>query len=135
MFVELAARTNFSFLRGGSSPRELVRRAVELEYDTLGIADCDGLYGMVRALEAAEEAGVRLVVGCELAVDDSPLSTLWLHVANREGYKNLCRILTDSHERHPKGKPRKPEEGVPRNQFAGVPLDGIRAFAAGLWCL
>ena len=54
MFVELAARTHFSFLRGGSSPRALVERAAELGYDALGIADCDGLYGMVRALEAAK---------------------------------------------------------------------------------
>jgi error-prone DNA polymerase len=50
MFVELAARTNFSFLRGASQPRVIVRRAAELGYDTIGIADCDGLYGMVRAL-------------------------------------------------------------------------------------
>src|SRR5450432_2654600 len=74
MFVEVAARTHFSFLRGGSSPRALVQRAARLGYDALGIADCDGLYGMVRALEAAEELGVRLVVGCEVALDDDPLS-------------------------------------------------------------
>jgi error-prone DNA polymerase len=135
MFVELAARTNFSLLRGGSSPKELVQRAAELEYDALGVADCDGLYGMVRALEAAEETGVRLVVGCELAIDDSPMSRVWLHVATREGYVNLCRILTESHERHPKGQPRKQEEWVPRNQFAGLPLDRVCALAKGLWCL
>jgi len=135
VFVEIAARTHFSMLRGGSAPKALVRRAVELEYDTIGIADCDGLYGMVRALEAAEQAGVRLVVGCELAIDDSPLQSLWLHVATLEGYANLCRLLTESHFRHPKGTPRKPDEGVPRNQFAGVPIDRVCARAFGLWCL
>src|ERR1035441_4523585 len=76
MFVELAARTHFSFLRGGSSPRALVERAAALGYDALGVADCDGLYGMVRALEAAEELGVRLVVGCELAIDDDAIASL-----------------------------------------------------------
>ncbi len=91
MFVELAARTHFSFLRGGSSPRALVERAVKLGYDALGVADCDGLYGMVRALEAAEELGVRLVVGCELAIDDDAITSLWLHVDGSEGYRNLCR--------------------------------------------
>ncbi|HXN31528.1 MAG TPA: PHP domain-containing protein, partial [Polyangiaceae bacterium] len=134
MFVELVARTNFSFLRGGSSPRAIVERAAKLGYDAVGIADCDGLYGMVRALEAAEELGVRLVVGCELAIDGAPLSAVWLHVATGEGYANLCRILTESHARHPKGKPRRVDEGVPRNQFAGLPVDRVCENARGLWC-
>ncbi len=135
MFIELAARTHFSFLRGGSRPRALVERAVALGYDTLGVADCDGLYGMVRALEASEELGVRLVVGCEVAIDDDPLSSLWLHVASRQGYTSLCRLLTESHARHPKGKARLEKEGVPRNQFAGLPLESVCRSAEGLWCL
>jgi len=136
MFVELVARTNFSMLRGGSHPRAIVQRAANLGYDAIGIADCDGLYGMVRALEAAEEVGVRLVVGCEVAIDDAaPLNRVWLHVASSLGYKNLCSILTKSHERHPKGKPRTPGENVPRNQFAGIPIDDVCTFAGGLWCL
>src|SRR5271166_839676 len=118
MFVELAARTHFSFLRGGSSARSLIERAVRLGYDAIGVADCDGLYGMVRALEAAEELGVRLVVGCELSIDDDAITSLWLHVESHEGYRNLCKLLTTSHERHPKGKARGEDEGVPRNQFA-----------------
>ncbi|MGD0530469.1 MAG: error-prone DNA polymerase, partial [Polyangiaceae bacterium] len=129
------ARTHFSFLRGASSPRALVERAVGLGYDTLGVADCDGLYGIVRALEACEERGVRLVVGCEVALDDDPLPSVWLHVASLRGYANLCRILTESHALHPKGKARLEADGVPRNQFAGLPLDRVCANAEGLWCL
>jgi len=135
MFVELATRTNFSMLRGGSHPSAIVRRAAELGYDAIGVADCDGLYGMVRALEVAEEVGVRLVVGCEVAIDDAPLDRVWLYVATRQGYKNLCTILTESHGRHPKGQPRGLEENVPRNQFAGIPIDRVCALAGGLWCL
>jgi len=135
MFVELVARTHFSFLRGGSSPRALVERAAELGYDALGVADCDGLYGMVRALEASEELGVRLIVGCEVALDHDPLSSVWLHVADRQGYTSLCRVLTESHARHPKGKARLEGEGVPRNLFAGLPLDHVCRSAEGLWCL
>jgi error-prone DNA polymerase len=135
VFVELAARTHFSFLRGGSSPRALVERAARLGYDAIGVADCDGLYGIVRALEAADELGVRLVVGCEIAIDGEGPASLWLHVANATGYRNLCRILTDSHARHPKGKARREDEGVARNQFAGIPLDQVCACAEGLWCL
>jgi error-prone DNA polymerase len=135
VFVEIAARTHFSMLRGGSSPRTMVHRAAQLGYDVLGIADCDGLYGMVRAMEAADEANLRLVVGCELAIDDAPIRSVWLHVENHAGYVRLCQLLTRSHQRHPKGKPRRPEEGVPRNQFAGIELEDVCANAEGLWCL
>jgi error-prone DNA polymerase len=133
-FTELAARTHFSFLRGASSPRALLERAAALGYDALGVADCDGLYGMVRALEAAEELGVRLVVGCELALDDEPMSHVWLHIASRQGYTNLCQLLTESHARHPKGKARLEGQGVARNQFAGLPLARVCESAEGLWC-
>ncbi len=78
---------------------------------------------------------MRLVVGCEVAIDDAPLNRVWLHVATSHGYKNLCSILTKSHKRHPKGKPRTQEENVPRNQFAGIPIDDVCTFAGGLWCL
>jgi error-prone DNA polymerase len=136
MFVELVTRTNFSLLRGGSHPRAVIQRAADLGYDAIGIADCDGLYGMVRALEAADELGVRIVVGCEVAIDDAPPDRVWLHVATLEGYRNLCSILTESHERHPKGKPRSSaERDVPRNQFAGIPIERVCEQAAGLWCL
>jgi error-prone DNA polymerase len=149
VFVELAARTHFSFLRGGSSPRAIIERTAHLGCQVVGIADCDGLYGMVRALEAAEELGVRIVVGCEIAIDGGSgiengtresrtlrhPSAIWLHVATGEGYSNLCRILTESHARHPKGKPRRADEGVPRNQFAGLRIDQVCENARGLYCM
>jgi error-prone DNA polymerase len=139
MFVELASRTNFSFLRGGSHPRAIVNAAAALGYEAVGVADCDGLYGMVRAMEAAEEANVRLVVGCEVAVDDRGLRSVWLFVENGEGYARLCKLLTESHARHPKGRTgsRKAlaDEDTPRNLFAGVPLENVCKAAHGLWCL
>jgi error-prone DNA polymerase len=119
MFVELAVRTHFSFLRGGSSPAALVERAAELGYAALGVTDCDGLYGLVRALEAAEQRGVRLVLGSEVTLDEEP-GFMWLHVATRDGYANLCRILTSSHARSPARLP-------------GVTVQAVCDHAGGLW--
>src|SRR5262249_18287519 len=134
-YVELEARSCFSFLQAASPPEELVQRAAELGYDAIAIVDRDGLYGMVRAHEEAVKQGVRLVVGCELTLDTDAPSTVAVLPQNHVGYTNLCRVLTESHARHPKGKPRKPEEGVPRNCFAGVPLETVCAHAAGLYCI
>src|SRR6185312_16053444 len=69
-YVELAVRSNFSFLRGGSSPEALVRRAAELGYEAVAITDFAGLYGAVRAMVEAEESKVRLSLGCDLPLDD-----------------------------------------------------------------
>ncbi len=134
-YVELAARSCFSFLQAASSPQELVKCARELGYDAIGIADRDGLYGMVRAQEEATKQNVKLVVGCELTTNAvPPHASVTVHVVDHAGYTNLCRILTESHRLHPKGEPRKPEEGVPRNCFAGVPIPFVCEHTEGLYC-
>ncbi len=119
-YVELSARTNFSFLRGASRPEDMVRKAKNLGYDALAITDTDGMYGMVRAWLEAKKVGLRLIIGCELTVEDGSIVTVY--VENSVGYTNLCKILTLSHGRHKKGE-------------AGIPLADLCAHAEGLWAL
>src|SRR5512146_366178 len=66
-YAELHCHTNFSFLDGASPAEDLVERAAELGLPALAVTDHDGLYGVVRFALAAEAAGVRPVVGVELA--------------------------------------------------------------------
>ena len=135
-YVDLAVRSCFSFLRGASQPKQLVRHAAELGYDSLAITDCDGLYGIVRAHEEAKESGIRLIVGCELTIGlHPPFSSLIVHVENHAGYRSLCTILTESHRLHPKGARTRREPGVPKNLYAGVPLEFVCTHAEGLWAL
>jgi error-prone DNA polymerase len=150
-YVELSCRTNFSFLAGATAPEVMVARAAELGYDTLAITDRDGLYGIVRAHEEAHKRGVRIIVGCELTLEREGLenvpevpgrpSTLTVLVENHVGYTNLCKILTESHRRHPRSVPQRrtenrlDEDDLPRNVFAGVPLSFVCAHAEGLWAL
>ncbi len=54
-FAELAAASNFSFLRGASHPQELVLTALLLGHSGLGIADRNTLAGVVRAWSALKE--------------------------------------------------------------------------------
>ena len=149
-YVELCARTNFSFLSGATPPEYMVFRAAELGYDAIGITDRDGLYGLVRACEEAAKHGIRVIAGCELTLERAGLeglpeipgkpSTVTVLVENHEGYTNLCRILSESHRRHPKNLPLKrkeelEEEDLPKNTWAGVPLAYVNEHAAGLWAL
>ncbi len=70
-YAELHCHTNFSFLDGASPPEELVERAVELGLTGLAVTDHNGLYGVVRFATAAQEAGLRPVIGVEIELVDA----------------------------------------------------------------
>ena len=65
-YAELQITSNFSFLRGGSHPEELVLRAAELGLSAFALTDRNTLAGVVRAHIAAKEVGIRFVVGARL---------------------------------------------------------------------
>src|SRR5512139_1745855 len=67
-FVHLHVASGYSLQYGASHPHVLVERAVEHEMDTLALTDRDGLYGAVRFAKACMQAGVRPVLGVDLAV-------------------------------------------------------------------
>jgi error-prone DNA polymerase len=100
-YAELDVVSNFSFLRGASHPDELVNQAAELGYAAVGMTDVNSLAGIVRAHQAAKEAGIRLCVGARLRFSDAPDVLAW--VENRAGYANLCRLLTAGKRRAEKG--------------------------------
>jgi error-prone DNA polymerase len=107
-FAELAAMTNFSFLRGASHPEEMVARAAELGLAGIGIADRNTLAGVVRAHVYAREnkaamQGVRVVPGARLVFDDGT-PDLVAYPKDRAAYGRLCRILTAGNLRAPKGE-------------------------------
>lgn len=94
-FSEFHALSAFSFLRGASQPEVLVRRAAELGYRSIAITDHGGFYGSARAHSAAQEAGLRAIVGTTLTQPDG--SRLPVICATRAGYQTLSRHLTDLH--------------------------------------
>src|SRR5271170_7419724 len=107
-FAELAAMTNFSFLRGASHPEEMVARAAELGLAGIGIADRNTLAGVVRAHAFARENGgtmgaTRVVPGARLVFDDGAPDVL-AYPKDRAAYGQLCRILTVGNLRAPKGE-------------------------------
>src|SRR4051794_25894992 len=76
-FAELAVTTNFSFLRGGSHPEELVHEAARLGLAGIAVTDRNTLAGVVRGHIAAKETGLRYAVGCRLVFrDDQPMGAI-----------------------------------------------------------
>jgi error-prone DNA polymerase len=134
-YAELRARSNFSFLRGASHPEELVARAAELGLSALALTDQDGLYGAVRAHAEARRRGIPLVVGAEIGCTglvDGRTAPLVLLAQDRDGYGNLCRILSEA---HCDGPPER-EGGAPRRrEEPAAPFRLVAARARGLFAL
>ena len=118
-FVELHARSSFSFLEASASPESLAEEAARLGYHTLALADRNGVYGAPRFFRACREAGIKPLVGAEVTTPEGGLPLL---VRSRTGYKNLCRLLTRIHMRSEKGE-------------AKAELDDLQDFSKGLVCL
>ena len=92
MYIELQALTHFSFLRGVAGAEEMFAAAALLGYRALGIADRNSVGGLVKALRASDETGVRLVAGCRLDLMDGTGLLVWPE--DRSGWSRLTRLLT-----------------------------------------
>ncbi len=100
-YAELQVATNFSFLRGASHPEELMATAAILGLAAIAITDRNTLAGVVRAHVAAKQAGVRLVVGAHLDLEDAP--NVLCFPTDRAAYGRLCQLITLGRRRAAKG--------------------------------
>jgi error-prone DNA polymerase len=101
-YTELQVTSNFSFLRGGSHPEELVNQAIHLGYKEIAITDRNSLAGIVRAFAAAKKKDIRVITGCRLDLMDG--ESLLAYSSNKDAYANLCSLLTKGNLRTEKGK-------------------------------
>ena len=150
-YIELHARSAFSFLKGASTPEELIATCAELKMPSMALLDQDGLYGAARFHLAGKKLGIKAHIGAEITVQSpkskvqSPIEnkqtldigprtrdlqknvmSVPLLVRNRAGYQNLCRLITLMKLRVPKHS--KPGE-------CAVTPDELAEHAAGLICL
>jgi len=120
-YVPLWVKSNFSFLEGASHPDELVEAAAERGIPALALTDRDGVQGIVRAHVKARELGLQLLIGAHINFVREPGSELELlptegatptHTAttfalvyarDRQGYAELCRLITLGRRRADKG--------------------------------
>src|SRR5580765_3714720 len=138
-YVELHARSAFSFLRGAATPEELIAVCSELGMPAMALLDNDGVYGAARFHLAAQKLKIKAHIGAEIMVSSlepqkknskfkthNSTFTLPLLVRNRKGYQNLCRLITLMKLRVPKHA--KPGE-------CAVSFDELAEHADGLVCL
>ena len=105
-YAELHCLSNFTFLRGASSPESLVAQAAALGYHALAITDECSLAGIVRAHLEAKKTDLKLLIGSELRLNpsDQPAYKIVLLAQHREGYGNLCEVITRGRMQAVKGQ-------------------------------
>ncbi|MGH2578331.1 MAG: PHP domain-containing protein, partial [Actinomycetota bacterium] len=102
MYVELHARSAFSFLQGASLPEELAQIAADRGMGALALLDRDGVYGSPRFHQAAKKLGLKAHIGAQVTVEGAGR---WpLLARDQAGYRNLCRIVTRYKLRSKKGE-------------------------------
>jgi error-prone DNA polymerase len=125
-FVELHARSAFSFLEGASVPEALAYACAKQQLPAMAVLDRNGLYGSPRFHMTAKSNGIKSHVGTELSVGEtlaSRSSYYPLLVESRVGYQNLCRLITKTKLRANKNKP------------TAATLAELEEHAEGLICL
>jgi DNA-directed DNA polymerase III PolC len=91
MPVSLHTHSWYSLLEGVSSPETLLACAAAGGYTTLALTDTNNLYGAVPFVEAAARRGLRPLLGACLRWGRQRCVAL---VADRIGYRNLCRVIS-----------------------------------------
>jgi error-prone DNA polymerase len=136
-YVDLHCHSAYSFLDGASHPVELAAAAAEQGHEALALTDHDGLHGAMEMAQALKPLGVRPITGAELTLADGTHITLLCE--SRQGYTNLCRLITASHWHTRRwaregwqegGRRQDPLDDEPR-----LHLSSLQQYAQGLVCL
>ena len=90
-YVELRAKSFYSFGLGASHVHELLARAKECGYPALALTDTN-LCGALEFARLAKSLGVRPITGGELRLLDG--SRLALLAGTRQGYSNISTLFT-----------------------------------------
>jgi error-prone DNA polymerase len=66
-YIELHARSAFSFLEGSSLPEDLAGGCARLQMPAMALLDTDGVYGAPRFHMAAKKLGIKAHIGAEVS--------------------------------------------------------------------
>jgi len=101
-FVHLHVHSEYSWLDGACIIDDLVQRAVQYEMPAVAVTDRNSVAGASRLWHACVKAGIKPIIGLEIAVQNDPgdsrIFSVILLAKNSSGYHNLCRLVTLAYE-------------------------------------
>ncbi|MCZ6788966.1 MAG: DNA polymerase III subunit alpha [Chloroflexi bacterium] len=123
-YVELHCHSNYSFQEGASFIHELLPRAVDLGYPALAITDHDNLCGAMEFAKEARSLGVQPIIGAEVTLRGGYHLTLLAET--RQGYSNLCQLLSAARMTTDRREPELDPQFLPDHAKGLILLSGCR---------
>ena len=107
-FVHLHCHTEYSLLDGANKVDKLLERIKALKQPAVAMTDHGNMFGAVEFYREAMSHGIKPIIGCEIyvaptsrfekkGVDKGPKeynNHLILLAMNKEGYRNLCKLVS-----------------------------------------
>ena len=132
-FVHLHVHSEYSLLDGANRIKELPKRVKELGMNAVALTDHGVMYGAIDFYKACKAEGVKPIIGSEVYVaprtrfdKDPNIDNKYYHLIllakDKEGYKNLCKLVSLGFTEGYYYKPR-------------IDLDILKEYSKGLICL
>ncbi|MEO5720758.1 MAG: DNA polymerase III subunit alpha [Chthoniobacterales bacterium] len=107
-FVHLHLHTEYSLLDGAIRMKELMEKAAEFGMPAVAMTDHGNLFGAIEFYQAAEDAGIKPIIGCEAymapgSISDRPNNQrdaayhFTLLAKDETGYRNLVKLISTAH--------------------------------------
>ena len=136
-FVHLHLHTDYSMLDGACDVEKLVQRVKELGMPAVAMTDHGNMFGAVHFVNAAKQAGIKPIIGCELYVckkedhniertppEGDTYNHLLVLAENEEGYRNLTKITSEASLRGFYYKPRISKKFLAEHSKGLIALSG-----------
>jgi DNA polymerase III subunit alpha len=110
-FVHLHLHTEYSLLDGAISLDNLIKKAIDLKMPAVAVTDHGNLFSALDFYLKAMKAGIKPIIGCEIYVapgsrfdkaapagrNEEASYHLILLARNKQGYKNLVKLVTSAY--------------------------------------
>ncbi len=137
-YAELHACSDFSFLRGATSPQDLIEAGVSSGLTHMAITDTAGFYGVVQFAAAARMANIQTIFGAEIPLSPLPVggSNAGEHLLGNNdhhivvlgtgavGYARLAQSLTNAQLCGAKNEPQFSLAALAEDARAAVHVNG-----------
>ena len=120
LFIHLHSHSPYSYLDGASSIEDMVRRTAELGMPALAITDHNSLTAAVKFRDCCLGYAIQPIFGTEITIDDG--SHLTMLASSRQGYGNICRLLSLAYE-------------IGGRLSPSLPWEHLSLFTEGIICL
>lgn len=132
-FVHLRCHSEYSITDGILRLDEAVGRAEANGMPALAITDLMNLFALVKFYKYAQGKGVKPIVGADCWIfnphDPERPSRLLLLVRNRQGYRQLCELLTRAYTAPERLEKAQARPQIAREWFAEIGTDGLLAIS------